>query len=133
MQILPEPLRVLYVDDDRVNTLLFTEVCRLAGQCEVESAQTGAEALELLGSWTPDILVIDLHLPDTTGYELLPALRLRAQAPTLPAILCTADEAVLVEQRAREVGFDGCWTKPVDLKTVVRELSARRPLPGTAS
>ena len=126
------PLRVLYVDDDRVNTLLFTEVCRLAGHCEVESAQSGAEALELLGSWTPDILVIDLHLPDTTGYELLPALRLRAQSPAMPAILCTADETALVEQRAREVGFDICWTKPVAAQTVIRELSARRPFPGTS-
>ena len=125
------PLRVLYVDDDRVNSLLFVEICRLAGSIEVESAQCGADALELLDTWTPDLLVIDLHLPDTTGFELLPALRLRADAPTLPAILCTADETASVEQRAREVGFDACWTKPVELQTVIGAMSTRRRLAGT--
>ncbi len=118
-------MRVLYVDDDRVNTLLFVETCRFAPGVEVETALTGAEALELVRTWTPELLVIDLHLPDTTGYELLPALRASLSAPTLPAFLCTADEAQRVAGPARDAGFDGCWTKPVDLSVVLNELALR--------
>jgi CheY-like chemotaxis protein len=118
-------MKVLYVDDDRINSLLFVETCRFAGGVDVETAATGAEALELALRWKPDLLVIDLHLPDTTGYDLLPALRLALGAPSLPAFLCTADEAPLVEQPAREAGFTGCWTKPVELQKVLSELSAR--------
>ncbi len=118
-------MRVLYIDDDRINTLLFVETCRFAGGVEVDTAATGAEAMEVALRWQPDLLVIDLHLPDTTGYDLLPALRSALHAPRLPAYLCTADEAPLVEQPAREAGFDGCWTKPVELTRVLAELTRR--------
>jgi CheY-like chemotaxis protein len=118
-------MKVLYIDDDRVNTLLFVETCRFAPGVEVETALTGAEALELVRTWTPEMLVIDLHLPDTNGYELLLALRASLSAPTLPAFLCTADEAQRVAGPARDAGFDGCWTKPVDLAVVLNELALR--------
>jgi CheY-like chemotaxis protein len=118
-------MRVLYIDDDRVNTLLFVETCRFAPGIEVETALTGAEALERIATWRPEMLVIDLHLPDTTGYELLPILRARLPAPRAPAILCTADPAQIVAGPARDAGFDGCWTKPVELSVVLTELALR--------
>ena len=119
-------MRVLYIDDDRINSLLFVETCRLAGGIEVQTAASGVEALQATQDWTPDLLVLDLHLPDTTGYELLGALRRQLDQPKLPAYLCTADDAPLVEVPAREAGFDGCWTKPVELTRVIEELSRRR-------
>ena len=118
-------MKVLYIDDDRINTLLFVETCRFARGVEVETAGTGAEAVEVALRWRPELLVIDLHLPDTTGYDLLPAIRLALAAPDLPAFLCTADEAPLVEQPAREAGFAGCWTTPVELQQVLDELNHR--------
>jgi two-component system OmpR family response regulator len=119
-------LRVLYVDDDRINSLLFVETCRVAGGIEVETATSAGEALDLVQSWRPDLLVIDLHLPDLSGYQLLPALRDRLAARP-PAFLCTADEAPLVEEPARQAGFDGCWSKPVPLPVVLAELARHRP------
>lgn len=116
-------MRILYVDDDRVNSLLFVETCRFAGGVEVETAGTAAEALDLVRHWAPDLLVIDLHLPDLDGYALLPALRSRLDTHA-PAYLCTADEAPLVEAPARAAGFDGCWPKPVRLEMVRAVLSA---------
>lgn len=118
-------MRVLYIDDDRVNTLLFTETCRLSGGIELETAASSAEALEIIAVWAPDLLVVDLHLPDISGYELLPALRLRGGQADLPAILCTADDAAMVAEPAREAGFDGCWTKPVEVRQVLDELAQR--------
>jgi len=117
-------MRVLYVDDDRVNSLLFVETCRFARGVEVETAATAAQALELVRHWAPELLVIDLHLPDLDGYRLLPALRSRLNARP-PAYLCTADDAPLVEGQARAAGFDGCWSKPVDLTAVLAVLSGR--------
>jgi len=126
-------MRLLYIDDDRINTLLFVEACRFAEGVEVESAASGAEALELVQRWRPDLLVVDLHLPDTNGYELLPALRRQLDAPALPAFLCTAEEAELVAEPARRAGFEGCWIKPVDLATVLAELSRRSAQAGPAA
>ena len=119
-------MRVLYVDDDRINTLLFVETCRFAGGIELETAQSGSEALELVRRWAPELMVIDLHLPDTNGYALLPALRGAAAQPALPAFLCTADTASNVTSPALVAGFNGCWTKPIDLELVLQEFSRRR-------
>ena len=118
-------MRVLYVDDDRINTQLFIETCRMASGVEVRVAGTGERALEVAKRWRPDLLLIDLHLPDTTGYDLLPALRAALAQPDLAAYLCTADEAPLVERPAREAGFSGCWTKPVELRRVLGEFNRR--------
>lgn len=120
-------MRVLYVDDDRINALLFVETCRFAGGVEVETADTGAEALAVTSHWRPDLLVVDLHLPDMLGYSLLPLLRQQLAAPELPAILCTADAASAVAEPARDAGFNGCWTKPVELQAVLAELARRSP------
>ena len=126
-------MRVLYVDDDRVNTLLFAETCRFAPGVEIRTALNGAQALDVAPDWKPDLLVIDLHLPDTDGYLLLAALRRCLQSPALPAFLCTADEGQRVIGPAAEAGFDGCWTKPVDLSEVLRELSRRSAAAGGMS
>ena len=123
-------MRVLYIDDDRINSLLFVEACRFAGGVETETAASGAEAMEVVQRWRPDLLVVDLHLPDTNGYALLPALRAQLQAPALPAFLCTADESALVAGPAQDAGFDGCWSKPVDLQSILAELARRSGLQG---
>ncbi len=123
-------MRVLYIDDDRINSLLFVEACRFAGGVETETAASGAEALEVLQTFDAQVLVIDLHLPDTNGYALLPALRAQLQAPSLPAFLCTADETALVAGPAKAAGFDGCWSKPVDLQSILAELARRSGNPG---
>jgi hypothetical protein len=52
-------------------------------------------------------------------------LRASLGLPGLPAILCTADEAVMVAEPARVAGFDACWIKPVDVSLIVVELARR--------
>jgi two-component system OmpR family response regulator len=117
-------MRLLYVDDDRINTLLFEQACRFAPGLEVASAGSGDEAVALAGEFRPEVLVIDLHLPDTTGYALLPALRAAAGRTEAPAFLCSAEDPRDVAGPARAAGFQGCWSKPVDLRSMLAELAA---------
>ena len=121
-------MRVLYVDDDRVNLLLFSEACRVAGGVQLETATSGAEALELLKTFTPELMVIDLHLPDTDGCALLLRVRERAGHADLPAALCSADDPALTAARAARAGFQYCWPKPLDLSVVMSTLSSLSPL-----
>ena len=114
-------MHVLYVDDDRINLLLFEEACRCAGGVEVSEPPPAApRRWNWRATGRPQLLVIDLHLPDTDGYQLLPALRcasagLRRRAG-LPVHAPTT--ARTVRQIAAEAGFDGCWTKPVDSRSL---------------
>lgn len=126
-------MRVLYVDDDRINTLLFTETCRIAPWIEIECAGSGAEALALAAGFAPEVLVIDLHLPDTSGYALLQRLRGDAGCADVPAFLCTADSPAEVGREAMAAGFQGCWTKPVDLPSMLADLERFGRAPGGAA
>jgi len=117
-------MRVLYVDDDRVNAVLFAEACSVAGGVDIECAGSGAEAHELLAAFVPDLLVIDLHLPDTSGDRLLTQLR-RDLARDVPAFLCTAEPDAVGRAAAAAAGFDGCWSKPIDMQAIIGELRRR--------
>ncbi len=114
-------MRVLYVDDDRVNSLLFAEVARKAKGVVVEVAGSAAEALEAQERNAADLLVLDLHLPDDDGIQLLARLRHQA-GRQVPAYLCSADDPSLIEARARAAGFEACWNKPLDVPLVLSAL-----------
>lgn len=115
--------RVLYVDDDRINTLLFVEACRPDVNLQVTTAACGEDALESARQGAPDVLVVDLHMPDTDGLALLPRLRRLPGLAQTPAFLCTAELIDEVQASALAAGFDGVWAKPVDLKAIKAELA----------
>jgi PAS domain S-box-containing protein len=119
-------LRMLYVEDNRINALLFEEAMRLLGGWELRVAEDGAAALAAVDGWTPQVLVLDAHLPDMTGFEVLERLRRRPELAQVPAFMCSADAMPEDIQRAHDVGFRGYWTKPIALATVSAELDALR-------
>jgi CheY-like chemotaxis protein len=116
------PMHLLYVDDDRINLMLFENACTALDGISVSAAASGAEALELARLQVPQLLVIDLHLPDTDGPALLQALRCESGLSDVPAFLCSADEGSEVQRLAADAGFAGCWSKPVDSQTLRRAL-----------
>ena len=79
------PLRVLYVEDDHVCVLLMAQVMAGEPGIDLVIVEDGAEALAAVaGGWTPELLVLDAHLPDTSGHALLARLRAlpgRSQVP----------------------------------------------------
>lgn len=116
-------MRLLYIDDDRINTFLFEETCRLSPGLEVRCAHSGAEGIEQAGEFRPDVLVIDLHLPDTDGYALLAALRTLDGMADRPAYLCSAETADAIRDPAALAGFTGIWEKPVSLPQMLADLA----------
>jgi two-component system, OmpR family, response regulator len=123
-----EALRLLYVDDDRINILLFEETCRLAPSLEVRCVESGQDALAAAREFRPDVFVIDLRLPDTDGYALLSDLRTLEGMAGRPAFLCSAESPDDVAGAAARAGFTGCWSKPVMIEDMLADLSGlQRP------
>ncbi len=119
-------LRLLYVEDNRINALLFEEAMRLLGGIELRISETGAEALALVQTWRPDVLVLDAHLPDIGGHDLLLRLRARPELAAVPAFMCSADAMPEDVERALTGGFQGYWTKPIEMNKVSAALSKLR-------
>ena len=120
----PTMLRMLYVEDNRINAILFEETMRLHGGIELKVAEDGAEALALAGDWPPDVLVLDSHLPDTNGFDVLLRLRALPGLADVPAFMCSADAMDDDLRRAADAGFTGYWTKPIDIARVMADLES---------
>jgi two-component system OmpR family response regulator len=117
-------MQLLYVDDDRINLMLFENACASIDGLRVATAASADEALLLAREQPPQVMVIDLHLPDTDGPALLHALRREPGLGAVPAFLCSADDGAAVQELAVKAGFAGCWSKPVDGRSLKRELAA---------
>jgi len=115
-------MRVLYVEDNMYNLMLFDDVMRTRDDVEMRMAQNGAQGFEVAASWQPDVLVLDGRLPDIHGIDLLQRMRALPGLENTPAFMCSADSLPEHKILAEQAGFTGYWTKPVDFDKVFDEL-----------
>jgi two-component system cell cycle response regulator DivK len=113
---------VLYVEDDPVNAMLMQGIVELRPDCRLQVARNGADARSAVAAGGVDLLLCDLRLPDIGGDALLAELRAAGLPARVPALLVTAESEIVAAQRAREGGFDGHWTKPLDIMAALRSL-----------
>jgi PAS domain S-box-containing protein len=120
----PAGLSVLYIEDNPVNVLLVEEMVALRGNVTLRCAVDGASGLAEALAWRPDVVLVDMQLPDMDGFEVL--RRLRAQPALADAALVALSANAMPEDvaRAREAGFDDYWTKPIDVERFLAGLDA---------
>jgi PAS domain S-box-containing protein len=116
--------QVLYIEDQPLNVMLMEELFRSEPHWRLHIATDGASALEMLQTLRPDLMLIDMHLPDTDGHQLLQAIKARSEGgkPVAPCIALSADAMPEQIALARESGFDDYWTKPIDVAVVLTQL-----------
>lgn len=119
---------VYYVEDDRIHLILMEEVFRLLPGWELRTAETGAEALEMLAGGRPDLLLVDMNLPDMTGLELRQRVAedagLAAALAGVRWVALSADDPTDVVRAARAAGFNDYWLKPIDVSQLQASLRA---------
>jgi two-component system, OmpR family, response regulator len=114
-----EPHRVLVVDDEPNIVDVISMALRFQG-FTVESAGTGAEALAQVAAFRPDLIVLDVMLPDMEGFDV--ANRLGAQRSRVPIIFLTARDATEDKIRGLTLGGDDYVTKPFSLEELVARI-----------
>ena len=119
---------VLYVEDHPVNAMLMEAILGLRPQVRLLVAETGAMGEAMARAECPDLLLLDMHLPDTNGIALLASLRQIEGLREVPAVMVSAGARQDDIDEARSQGFEGYWTKPLDVDHTLRELE--RLLPG---
>lgn len=115
-------MRVLYIEDNMFNLMLFDEVMQTREDVELRIAKDGTKGLDVARNWLPDVLVLDAHLPDTHGIELLRQIREIPELQNTPAFMCSGDIQPEHIKAAKDAGFEGYWTKPVDIDKVFVDL-----------
>ena len=106
--------RVLVVEDNEMNMKLFREVLLATGYRTLE-ATTGGEAIELAAVHVPDLVLMDIQLPDLDGVEALNRLRADERTAGIPVLAVTAQAMYGDHERFLAAGFDGYVSKPVDV------------------
>jgi len=116
-----QPVRALVVDDEANLAELLSTALRYEGWA-VEHALTGQAAIKQAKSFDPDVILLDIMLPDLSGLEVL--RRIRAAQPQVPVLFLTAKDAVEDRIAGLTAGGDDYVTKPFSLEEVVARLRA---------
>jgi CheY-like chemotaxis protein len=115
--------RILIVDDDQdMTSLLKLIFSRLEDRPEVETANSGQEALEKMAARPCDLVVTDLWMPGMSGLELI--TQIRARYPQTRLILVTACSTPTLRDTARQLKLQGYFTKPFPRKELLATAEA---------
>lgn len=114
-------MKALVVDDAPDIRLLADLVLTMAG-FTVSAASSGSEALRKLAGDLPDIVLLDVQMPDVDGWETLSRVRADARTADLPVVLCTVKGLPEDTLKGWSLGCDGYLGKPFDINSLVDEL-----------
>jgi two-component system cell cycle response regulator DivK len=111
--IMANPI-ILYIEDNSDNRLLVRRVLVAEGY-EVIDAANAEKALEWLASGHPDLILMDINMPDIDGYTLTARVRSMPGFETVPIVALTANVMRGDREKSLEAGCDGYIQKPVDI------------------
>ena len=108
-------MRVLIVDDNETNIDLIEQLLTQGGYTTVLSTSHPDRVLNLCKAWNPDLLLLDLHMPRLSGFEVMSEIRALMEEPeSLPVLVLTADATLDARHRALSMGARDFITKPLD-------------------
>jgi CheY-like chemotaxis protein len=118
--------KILLVEDNTESRYLFSFILKRAG-CEVVQATNGKEALKLVEGLNPDLIIMDIQMPEMDGYETVTIMRTRPELGKVPIVGLSAFAMASDREKAFQIGFTGYIEKPIELDTFVREISTYLP------
>jgi CheY-like chemotaxis protein len=119
----------LYVEDNLSNLRLVEEILERYPGIELLSAMQGTLGFELARQQQPDLIILDLHLPDISGLEVLKRLKSEPLTRDIPVVMLTADPGRSESERARALGASDYLGKPLDVISFVVAIARHLALP----
>jgi two-component system cell cycle response regulator DivK len=115
--------RVLYIEDDQANRTLVRRVLEAEGYVILE-AENGLQGLEIAIAERPDLILVDISMPDMDGYEVTASLRSTDGMAQTPIIALTANVMKGDRERALEAGCSGYIQKPLDIDSLPMQVAS---------
>jgi CheY-like chemotaxis protein len=113
-------MKILVVEDYRDLAEISCRVLRDLYGHEVRMADTGVKALQAAGAEVPDLVLVDIKLPDMSGYDIARRLRANPGFDHTLLVALTGYGVGVDDDYAREIGFDASFRKPIDFDLLVQ-------------
>jgi excisionase family DNA binding protein len=125
--------RVLVVDDDQAFCEMVRDYLEMKGSFRVEIANSGFAAGMIVARFRPDLILMDIMMPDMDGFQVLATLRESAENRSTPVLACTAYRDPELDERIARESFDGFLQKPLRLDHLLDVVSRKLKLSEAAS
>ena len=112
---------ILYVEDNSDNRTLVRRIL-LSEDYKLIEATNGAEALQVLENTKPDLILMDINMPDMDGYTLTAKIKARPGFERVPILALTANVMRGDKEKTLEAGCDGYIQKPLDIDQLIKEI-----------
>ena len=126
----PQERHVLYIEDNAVNALIVREMLATLPGYRLSVAPDGTSGLAMALDLQPDLVLLDMHLPDMDGFAVLKGLRAQARTAHLTVVALSANVLPDHISRAMAAGLADYWTKPLDMALFVRRMQQLLPPAG---
>ncbi|MEM0985768.1 MAG: response regulator [Pseudomonadota bacterium] len=121
---------VLVVEDNELNMRLFCDLLDSFGYQTIECRE-GVRALDMARDSKPDLIIMDIQLPEVSGLEITRWIKDDEALKAIPVLAVTAFAMRTDEQRVREAGCEGYLSKPIQMSSFIRTVEGL--MPGTAA
>jgi two-component system cell cycle response regulator DivK len=115
--------KVLYIEDNVENRTLVKRVLEVEGYVVLE-ADDGIDGLRVVREEAPDLILIDINLPEIDGYEITTRLRQMEGLNNIPIVALTANVLKGDRERSLDAGCDGYIQKPIDVDLLPAQIAA---------
>ncbi len=112
---------ILYVEDNPDNRMLVKRIL-VAENYKLLEATNAVQAINLLETTTPDLILMDINMPDMDGYTLTTRIRSMPGLERVPILALTANVMRGDKEKTLEAGCDGYIQKPLDVDQLIREI-----------
>ena len=115
---------ILVVDDNENNRFMLLQHLRRLGFRQITEASDGAVALDIIHESSPDLVLLDVIMPDTDGINVLETLRREGRLADLPVVMVSAHDNMDIVVRCIELGAEDYLTKPIQMQMLRARISA---------
>lgn len=113
--------RILVIEDDPSGASLLIELLKLNGY-EMSWAKNGQEGLDMIEKAAPDLIFLDIAMPQISGIDVLKILKMRSQTKNIPVLICSASHTLNQVEECCKIGALGYITKPYEPERVLQKV-----------
>ena len=112
--------KILIIDDEQANVRLLERILELIGASRIQSTSDSREAMAIFLDFRPDLVLLDLHMPNVTGFDIMDQIKALSNGDNpVPVLVLTADVTTKTKHRALAAGAKDYLTKPLDQSEVL--------------